>query len=170
MKKFTPKWKLFLIANYVQLIAFLLLFITALLNLVSYTRFYSDEIILRQVLALLVLLLIALNSSINIHTLYRYFPDLVMTARSKAFLRVSGIISILIHAGLLYLYYLGLQEAYQDRFEKDQIGIIILCGAFLLWLLELYILIVQFQVFDYLSRNNKKRMSTLIDSIGDDKS
>jgi hypothetical protein len=167
MKKLSFKWKLFLIANYVQLVAFLLLFITVLLYLVSYTSFYNEETLLRQVLVLFVLLLIALNSSLNIHTLYRYFPDLAMPARSKIFLRVSGIINILIHAGLLYLYFLGFREAYQDRFEKDQIGIIILCGFFLLWLLELYILIVQFQVFSYLSRNNKKKMSTLIDSIGD---
>jgi len=159
------KWKIFLSLNFVlslpALVCLILLFIN-LLNSYNRTSDYFFAFIF-----LFGFLAITLNGFLNIYLLQRFFPDKLLPVTIKRLHVLSLVLNILIAIGLLILCIYGASLEFSNNYEgRDVSGKIALAVIFFLWLVQIIILIMQGQLPGVISRNNREKMDSLIDSIG----
>jgi len=172
MKKLPVKWNLFLVFNYLQLAcsSFILIALVGsfIKGISNGPGSLSGPDSLYYILVALGVLLICLNSFLNTSAVHRYFPDTLIPQRFKMFMKTTGIINIILFAGLLCLFFYGLTEELSAEYEPHhvKIGIYVLIICFFLLASGIYTLILQFSIFRFLRRNNAIKMSLLINSIG----
>jgi amino acid permease len=172
MKKFSFSWKVFLVINFIQMAVYLLLFSVLTVTLTTVDRYQDSDSFLPVFLFAASLLLIAINCSINLHVLYRYFPDKSLPVKTKVLLISLWIINLLLFIGILYVCIIAYKDQVNYEYQsprRNNTSMITLILLFITWLMGVYILIGQIQIPGYLNRNNKKKMATLIDSIGESK-
>jgi peptidoglycan/LPS O-acetylase OafA/YrhL len=166
MKKLPVKWKFFLAACYLQLAEFVLL--TALGSFAFSDSVNSARDTFYFILFLAGSALVCLNDMLNIYTVYRYFPDLLVPPAVQSLLKISGIINVILSVVVLFLFTLVLnfELSPPETGKRDNTGLVALAVLFFLWLIGAYICILQFRVVRFLYRNNTAKMNSLINSIG----
>lgn len=167
MNKLSLKWKLFLIACYVQFVIFFSMFVVSTIGMLSAT-FISTKDLLIFFLPAIAIVLICLNNVLNILAVHRNFPDIPISKKMTTFMRTVGIINIFISGGILLTCLAGFFEINRHQQNNDGYMIGTLLLFVFLWLIGLYTLILQFQLFGFLNKNQKSNISSLIDSIGKD--
>jgi len=159
------KWKIFLALNFVlSLPAFICLVLLSINLLNRHTR-AADYIF--AFVFLFGFLVITLNGFLNIYLLQRFFPDRLLPASVKRLHVLSLLLNVLVAIGLLVLCIYGASvELTNDYEERDASGKIALAVIFFLWLVQVIVLIMQGQLPGIIRRNNREKMDSLIDSIG----
>jgi hypothetical protein len=159
------KWKIFFALNFVlslPALAFLILFFINFLN-----NFRTSEDYFFGFLFIFGLLMITLNGFLNIYLIQRFFPDKLLPVSIKRLNTISLVLNILVATGILILcIYAASLEFGRDYGARDSGGKIALAVIFFLWLVQVVVLIMQGQLPGLISRNNRERMHSLIDSIG----
>jgi hypothetical protein len=163
MKKISVKWKFFLIACYLQLVAFGLMIAGTLLAFSTNNRTAKDYLMLAGIE--LSMVMICLNNFLNIYAVHRFFPSTPIPSRYKTFMKISGIIQAIIWVGLFILCLIGLQSEFSTS-PEDETGLIVLIILSGLWLAGLFTLILQLEISTFISYNYKLKMKELINSIG----
>jgi hypothetical protein len=171
MKKFSFSWKVFLVVNYAQMVIYLLMCVAIITVMFKDSNTPDDNLYMTLFIA--GLLLIAINSAINTHALHRYFPDRRLPSENKIVLIVFWTLSLLLYAGIAFITYIGYKEAFNTDYpspkRSNNAVIITLALLSISWLMGVYILIGQIQISGYLSMNSKRKMTSLINSIGEEK-
>ncbi len=160
------KWKIFLVLNFVLSIPALMCFVLLLINILN-ARYRGTNIeYLFTFLALFSLLLITLNGLLNTYLLQRFFPDKLLTTGVKRLNIVSFVLNILVAIGVLVLCIYGANEEFGNDNDDANSGKIALMIMSALWLVQVVVLILQGQLPGLINRNNREKIDSLIDSIG----
>jgi hypothetical protein len=163
MKKFTLKWKLFLIGNYLELV---ILGIALFFMIVGLSNgIYAEKDGYIPALLITSFAIVCLNSFFNIFALHRYFPDTPIPQTLRSLMIGSGILTCL-DMVFLFLVGIGMMMAYEEEQEARLILTIFIIGYFLLWTIGVFLLIFQFQLFSFLQKKEKNKIESLIDSLG----
>jgi len=161
------KWKIFMVLNFIVSLPALLCFILMFINLFNTHQGDSGREFLFIFLPLFCMLMIALNGLLNIYVLQRYFPDKLLPGAIRRLnvlcLIVNFLVSVVI---LIFCFYAATFEFSSYNGEQDQQGKIALVILFFLWLVQVVVLIMQTRLPGIINRNNRKKMDSLIDSIG----
>ena len=159
------KWKIFLSLNFVLSLPALVCLILLFINLLNSYNRSSDYFF--SFAFLFGFLVVTLNGFLNIYLLQRFFPDKLLPVTIKRLHVLSLVLNILIAIGLLILCIYGASLEFSNNYEgRDVSGKIALAVIFFLWLVQIIILIMQGQLPGVISRNNREKMDSLIDSIG----
>jgi hypothetical protein len=160
------KWKIFLALNFVLSLPALVCLVLFFINFLnSYNR---REDYFFGIVFLFGLMLVTFNGFLNIYLLQRFFPDKLIPVSIKRLNTLSLVLNILVAIAILILcIYAASLEFGHDYDNRDTSGKIILAIIFFLWLVQVIILIMQGQLPGLISRNNRERMHSLIDSIGE---
>lgn len=165
MKKLSVKWKIFLVFNYVQLIAFGILLLSMSVSFFR-DKYRETTDVLYFCLFALAFLLLCLNNFLNVYAVHRYFPSTPVSSRNKAFMKTTGIIHVLLSAGMLFLLIISLNDELAHSAAYKKTWIISLAVLFFLWAIGVYTLILQFGIFRFLKRNYESAFVSLVNSIG----
>jgi hypothetical protein len=161
------KWKIFLALNLVLSVPALVCFILMIINFLNSHRYRDDDFIF--FIFALALLIIALNGFLNIYLLQRFYPDKLLPLSVKRLNAVSLALNILAAIGILILCIYGASLEFRSDYNyrgRDASGKIALAIIFFLWLVQVVILVMQGRLPGIISRNNREKMNSLIDSIG----
>ena len=159
------KWKIFLALNFVLSLPAFICLVLLSINLLNGHNRGADYIF--AFVFLFGFLVITLNGFLNIYLLQRFFPDRLLPAGIKRLHVLSLLLNVLVAIGLLVLcIYAASVELTSDYEERDVSGRIALAVIFFLWLVQVIVLIMQGQLPGIISRNNREKMDSLIDSIG----
>ncbi len=160
------KWKIFLAFNIVSSIPALICLVRVLINVVNYFDSYSDFLLIFVIL--FGLLMITINGLLNIYVLQRFFPDKLIPATVKRLNIVSLVTNILVAIGILIVCVYGATEVFGPGEDgRDNSSKIVLVILSFLWLIQVVVLFMQGQLPGIISRNNRQKMRSLIDSIGE---
>ena len=161
MKKLTTKWKLFHVTNYVLLV----------LNFISLIAFFfsifngTDTPVVIYSLGI-IFVLIFISSIINIYIINRFFPDQILPIKTAKTLNIVRIVMILVTVFLFAACAVGVYVSF-DRENGPGLGDTLGITYFILFfLLCLFTNILQFQIPEYLKKENAGKISSLIESIG----
>lgn len=163
MKKFSLKWKLFLIGNYLELVIVGIALFFLILGLTN--GIYGDQEAYIPALLIISFAIVCLNSFFNIFALHRYFPDTPIPQTLKSLMIASGILTCL-DMVFLFLVGIGMMMAAEEQQDTRTILSAFIVGYFLLWAIGVFLLILQFQLFSFLNKKEKNKMESLIDSLG----
>lgn len=159
------KWKIFFALNFVLSLPALVCFILLFINLIESYNHGSDYLF--AFLFLFGLLVITLNGFLNIYTLQRFFPDKLMPAGITTLNTTSLVFNILSSIGVLILCIYAASFVFGDYQSKREGGSkVALSIIFFLWLVQVAVLIMQGLLPGVISRNHRRSMNSLIDSIG----
>ena len=158
------KWKIFRVANYVQLILTVLL-----LGISGFTYFSEDFSLLDwTMLFFLSLAIIIINNCFNLHVLQQYFPDKVIPQGKSKMFTVLFILFILVLVAFIIISVSGLLALLSMKGRSSSAGFIGV-GIFVFeTLLGLYILVIQAGLPLFIERNNRREMQRALDQLGQD--
>ena len=159
------KWKIFLALNLVLSLPALACLVSLFIRLInSYNRYSHNTF---SFLFLFALLLVTFNGLLNIYLLQRFFPDKLLPVSVKRVNAVSLGLNVLVAIGILILCIYAASLEFGSDYERgDASGKIALAVISFLWLVQVVVLIMQGQLPGLISRNNREKMDSLIDSIG----
>ena len=161
------KWKIFLALNFVLSLPAFVCLILLFINFLNTHYRKTEEDYLYAFLFLFMLLAISVNGFLNIYLLQRFFPDKLLPAGVKRLNIIALIINILTSIGILiFWFYVGSLVFSADYRRVESGGRITLAIIFFFWLIQLVVLVMQGQLPGLISRNNRDKMDSLIDSIG----
>ena len=159
------KWKIFFALNFVLSLPALVCLVLLIIDFLNSYRRSEDYYF--ALLFIFGLLMIALNGFLNIYMIQRFFPDKLLPVSVKRFYILSLLLNILVAIGVLVLCIWGASIEFSRNNEgRDSSGKIVLAVIFILWLIQVVILIMQGQLPGLISRNNREKIHSLIDSIG----
>jgi uncharacterized membrane protein len=159
------KWKIFFTLNFVLSFPALVCLILLIIDLLNSHRRSEDYFI--TLVFIFGLVMIMLNGFLNIYMIQRFFPDKLLPSPVKRFYILSLVLNSLLAAGTLVLCIYGASiEFSRNNDGRDTSGKIALTIIFVLWLVQIIILIMPGQLPGLISRNNREKMHSLIDSIG----
>lgn len=159
------KWKIFFALNFVLSLPALTCLILLIISFLNSYRRNEDYFI--ALFLIFGLLMITLNSFLNVYMIQRFFPDKLLPVPVKRFCILSLVMNILVAIGILVLCIYGASiEFSRDNDGRDSSGRTALTIIFVLWLVQIIIIVMQGQLPGLISRNNQKKMHSLIDSIG----
>jgi hypothetical protein len=161
MKKFSLKWKLFLIGCYLQLIIVGIALFFIIVGL-SDNSFTGDTFIPAIIISSFVI--ICLNSFLNILAMHRYFPDIPIPPTSRNFMIIAGVLNAIVLAFLLFVGIIGLQTPAEEGTRPRTT--LFMIGYFVLWTIGIFTQVLQFQLFSFLNKKEKDKIESLIDSLG----
>jgi hypothetical protein len=159
------RWKIFFALNFVLSLPALVCLIFLIISFLNSSR--TGGFYLYAFLLLSGLLMITLNGFLNIYLIQRFFPDKLLPISVKRLNILSLVLNILVAIGVLILCIYGASEEFSRSSEgRDTSGKLALAIIFVLWLVQVVILVMQGQLPGLISRNNRESMHSLIDSIG----
>jgi hypothetical protein len=161
------KWKIFLVLNFILSIPALICFIFVFVQFINrhLNGRGGDETFVY--LFLFSFFAIAANGLLNIYLLQRFFPDKMLSVAVKRLNIVSLTVNVLVSIGLMILcIYAASYEFGNDPEMRDEGGRIALGFIFFFWIVQVVVLVMQGQLPGLISRNNRNKMDSLIDSIG----
>jgi hypothetical protein len=112
------------------------------------------------------LLIITLNAFVNIVIIQRYFPEKLIPLAFRRLHTILLIISSLLTIALVILCMLSIKEVFGTNYGTSTPKITFLLTVFYSLLL-IITLVMQAQLPGQINRNNRKKMESLIDSIGE---
>ena len=159
------KWKIFFALNitlalpaFIIMLLLLIQFFTGHYSAGSESYFYP---------AVFVTAMITHNGFSNIYILQRYFPDKTIPSPIRTLNVISLLFNILISIGILILCIVGAKDEFSSgNTSPDSFGKILLAILFSAWIVQVVVLLMQIRLPLLIARNNKKKIITLIDSIG----
>jgi hypothetical protein len=158
------KWKIFLALNFVlslpALVFFIYLFILILNNISRAVDFWIGGLFLAGLLAII------LNGFLNIYLLQRFFPDRLVPEGVHRLNTISIVLNSLLSIGLLIWNIYITSELFSYRYRIPTAQKITLAIFFVLWMVQVVILVLQVQLPGLINRNNRDKMNSMIDSIG----
>jgi hypothetical protein len=157
------KWKIFRILNYIQLI-FSIGVIGLTVNSSTKGRSDPDDSIYTYIF-LGSFGVIAASSILNIYITGRNFPDKPLSGFSNSFHYVFLVLGLIQNLALLFLLIAGTVDLYNSN-DMPPSMVIMLLIFYLIWLINLLVIIYQFQIKPYIRKNYQSSFSNLIDSIG----
>ena len=161
------KWKIFLALNFVLSLPAFVCLILLFINFLNTNYRKTGEDYLYVFLFLFTLLAISVNGFLNIYLLQRFFPDKLLPAGIKRLTIIALVINILGSIGILiFCFYVGSLVFSADYRSVESGGRITIVIISFFWLIQLLVLVMQGQLPGLISRNNRKKMDSLIDSIG----
>jgi len=159
------KWKIFFALNFVLSLPALICFIFLFINLINTYNRSSDYFI--AFLFLFCLLMISLNGFLNIYLMQRFFPDKLIPESVRRLNTLSLVLNTMIAIGILIFCVYGASLEFSYGYEgRDTTGKIALAIVFVLWIVQVIILVMQGRLPRLISQNNHEKMKSLIDSIG----
>lgn len=162
MRKLTVKWKLFLIANYFLLVLTFLSILTGFYTLSLSTTKTPGAIFIFITLFIFVCIICLFNILI----VNRYFPANPLPPNTRKWLAISRITMIVV-TFLLGLISAGFISVLVDpAYGTDWATISGIIYFGLLFIMCIYIIVLQFQIRAYLNKQNAGNINQLIDSIG----
>jgi hypothetical protein len=164
MKKLTTKWKIFLTANYAQLIVSILSMVAIIITMRDPAKAAAMPNEIYYFITSFIS--VCINSLLNIYIINRYFPDNPLSHNALSFLKVMRIIMIILTGLLLILSIATLYYISSMTVEINWRYVTIVTVFNSLFLLCLYTTILQFQIGRYLRRKNAGKIDLLIESIG----
>lgn len=160
------KWKIFKILSYVQ-VSYTVSFFVYYIWLLVLRLTFGDTLIY-EIITGVIAILIVIGPIFNIILIYKNFPDKAISSRQLVLLIMSIIANIVCAFLLLMVIIFGVSEEFSSENDSpNQIGKILLAFLFLITLVNLFVLILQFGMKRFLRRNNKATLVSLIDSIGE---
>lgn len=157
------RWKVFRIANYIQLILTVLL-----LGILSFSYFTDgdNEFISWVMLFFFSLAVIIVNNCFNLHLLQQYFPARILPEGKSRMFTVLLILFIFVIIGLIIICTLGLISELSTTGNNDRAGLVGLGILMVELLLGIYILVIQAGLPLFIERNNRKEMQNALDRLG----
>jgi hypothetical protein len=160
------KWKIFFALNFIIGLPALVLLVR-LGFLIWETRNPLDQYAMGYVV-FAGLLFVTLNSFWNIFLLQRCYPDRALTGTQRGWNIFFLVINWLVELGLLIVTIVGIGEEFgSDASSGSDVGKIVLGILVLVIAAMASQLIMQAQLPRLISRNIQNKMSSLIESIGD---
>jgi hypothetical protein len=163
MKKLTTIWKLFLITNYFLLIVNGIL---VLISIVIPLTINDSEISGPLFFAIAFVLVICLICGLNIHIVHKNFPDKPLGKKLKNLLLISRIILLLISTLLFLTSITAISQLFDKKKGVPSIDYFATGYSVFLFLVCLFILVLQFKLPRYLNKKNSGNIDLLIESIG----
>lgn len=157
------RWKIFRVANYLQLVISL-----AILGLAAYSYVSIDTTEAPWFLLFIIsMVLVICNNCVNVHIVYRYYPDKQLPLGKKVVSIVLLIFFILINIILLLAIGLGIEDLRSaEDYEATRSGWVIL-GILIAHVAQgIYIICLQVGLPRALERNSRRHMQQLLDDIG----
>jgi len=158
-----PKWKIFRIANLVQL--------TGLLACIGLpvTRFLQHTLRDGPVFTAFSsgFLLMACTNYFNLHVLNKYFPDRLIPTTLKKINTILLIIGSTICGLLVLIIIAGSMEEFKDVNRNSYSGKIVLLIFLLIFINWSYILYMQIKMFHVIKRQHYQSLNTLVNSLGE---
>jgi hypothetical protein len=163
MKKLTAKWKLFLLVNYLLLIVtgVFILFEIGLILFTSNTTAAKKPG--AMIYALVFFLLICLICLLNIIIVHRFFPKKPLSGKPKQLFIISRIILAVL---AVFLFLSTVASLFMLISKPDPAGYLVTIFSVLLFGCSTIVVILQFQIPQYLNKNNTENIDLLIESIG----
>lgn len=160
------KWKIFLALNFILGIP---AFIFLMLLIVEFFNSFKDMTDLSiPFLFLFGFSVITFNSFLNIFILQRFFPDKLISPSVRTLNLVSFILNILLAVITLVLsIYATALEFGNDPERKITDGKVVLLIIFIGLIIHIIVLVMQGQLPALINRNNRERMNSMINSIGE---
>jgi hypothetical protein len=159
------KWKIFFALNFLLAIPAFAALLFSIINFSNRNRTGEDNFYFS--LFIFGLLMITGNGFLNIYIIQRFFPDKLLPVSIKRLNIISLVINFIITAGLLILcIYAAMDEFKQGNKGRDNSGKIALVIISVAWVIHFIILILQVQLPTLIIRNNREKINSLINSIG----
>jgi hypothetical protein len=161
------KWKIFLALNFVLSLPAFVFFIFLVIRFLNTSRYKETDSAF--FIVVFTLLIVTLNGFLNIYILQRFYPDKLLPLSVKRLNAVSLALNILAAIAILILCIYAASWVFRSDYtygRRDASGKIALAIIFFLWLVQVMVLVMQGQLPVLISRNNREKMSSLIDSIG----
>ncbi len=155
-------WKLFKIANWVQLLYAL----ACLLFIVSNSLKSGPLAISVFILFPIGLLVMMCNNYVNLYILRKHFPDKLMGTDLKKVHTLLFIFSILFSLLLVIIIIIGSTEEFTKENLHHYTGKFVLGVLFLVLLNWIYILLMQARMNSFIKRENYNSLTKSIRSIG----
>lgn len=159
------KWKIFFGLNLALAISSLIFLALLIIN--SINSIQAGEETFYFILFITALFVMTLNGFLNIFLLQRFYPDNSIPAGVKGLNLVSWILTTLTTIGLMLVCYYAAPEVFNERNKgRDTGGKIAFIILLFVLIIQATVLIMQVQLPRLIKRNNRDRMHSLIDSIG----
>jgi hypothetical protein len=157
------KWKIFRIANLVQLIGLL-----ACIGLLM-TRFLQNTLRGGPVFTAFFagFLFMACANYFNLHILSKYFPDRSIPPILKKINTILLIIGFTICALLVMIIIAGSLEEFKDVNRNSYEGKIILLVFFVIFMNWAYILYMQIKMFRLIRKQHHQSLNAMVNSLGE---
>ena len=169
--RLTLKWKVFYVLNVIFLVFSALMIFYVLdefytgKNAPAFNAHDSESEGLLYVNTMIAsALFIFLNGCLNIFLLHRYFPDRSLSKTSKLLNKISLFCSLLAWIGLLALFVYASIESAGYGWTADSLSAVSVVAGMIVGLG--YILILQLGMTGVLAARDRKKMGSLIDSLG----
>lgn len=160
------RWKIFRLANYLQLIATLLLLAVSSYGFLSFDDGSGDGLGY-FLLFILVFVIVIVNNVLNVQILHRHFPDKSLSAGKKTAFIVLLVLYILVFILAVITLIVAISEMsdhdYHGYYTADLVGAGIL--AFYV-IVGAYVSVLQIMLPGVLSRNNNQHIEQLLENIG----
>jgi len=158
------KWKVFRVLNYLQLI-----FAIGVIGLIIYsssiTRRGLDDGSAFTYLFIASFILMAASAILNIYITNRNFPDKPLASYTNTLHYFFLLFGIIINISLFILLIIGVRDTYNNEYVPGSVWFV-LSIFILIWLINFWVIINQFQVKPFIRKNYQSNFSSLIDSIG----
>ncbi len=157
-------WKIFRVANWVQLI-YTLVLIAFLANKFLQNSFGDN---LFFILSIVFFVVIVCNNYVNLYIFGRYFPDRSIPRTLEKINTVLFIIGLLLSVALVIVVIAGSMEEFKEENRYSYSGKLALLIFFLILLNLIYILWMQLKMHNMIKRGHYLSMNRIINSIGHD--
>jgi hypothetical protein len=155
------KWKIFRVANYVQLIVTVILLGAAIYG---FSSVGNTEHILFFMLFCIMPLIIIINNYLNVHVLHSFFPRKIVALAKKKFHQVIFVIYFIISILVVIASVWILIDAFSYTYRSSEW--IVFSALSLISLLSIVIVIQQADLYLFLNWHQQLYMQQLVDTIG----
>ena len=155
-------WKMFRMANWVQLLYSLACFLFIAINFLKNGLPEISFLILFPI----GLLVMMCNNYVNLHIFRKHFPDKLVGSDLKKVHTLLFIFSILFSLLLLIVIIIGSTEEFNKENLHQYTGKFVLAMLFLVLLNWIYILFMQSRMDNFIKRENYNSLRKSISSIG----
>lgn len=159
------KWKIFLALNFIVALPAFVLLLLLIIGLANNSNRNEDYLWGSAFGA--GLLFVGLNSFLNIILVQRYYPDKLIPPPVRITHIILLVLSALTTIGMIILCVYAVMWEFSDNNEgRDFTGKIMLGILILALIIEMITLIMQGGLPALINRNNRKKMDSLINAIG----
>ncbi len=158
------KWKLFRVANFLQLVITLILAGSITFTLISNGT--PPDGLGWLLLVIVCLLILIVSNLFNLYLLQRHFPGISLSRGKERSATVLLILSILINIALIVIVVIGIiSEVETDTSDNTGVIVIYILSGYIL--LGIYVMIMQATLPVFIERSNRRLMQELVDKIGE---
>ena len=163
MKKLSGKWQIFLIASYFSTLNYAAILFIAIRTFIIWRQSDIDITLIFGLTSLVCLL----NSCLCIYIVQKYLPGKASPDNIRILLRTGLFLMIFALLGMFVICVIGITSIRSASINRTSDYVVLMYFMIMLGI-GIFCLVNQFQLSSLLSDNNKKNISDLINSIGND--